>query len=359
MEAQEVLNQNFDSILFFSIIISFITFFFWSRPGTQFLSYLSGQRNGSNTTTTSNNRNNPSNTDFSVEHSNNTSNNSNSNIQTTTTTSETTATATDNDTPIIQPIERPTEPYQENFTSDIDDLVKINIIQSETVYHRTFRQSKILKVYDLKKYFYPKEIQDNKRILFIYNGRAMIDNHFLSTHPNLLNGVNGPGFVHCLIKNPLTADQVDNNGSGGGGGGYYSNSYGFGSGNGNGRVGGNTNNYVGGNIDGRGYTQNGYNNNDFFTWMCTKTLFGLTGLFLGLLWCLQFTNPKLFNLFSSVMLFVFTIFWGFGFYSSLKPNLIYQQQSQQQQSQQQSQQQQHPQQPQQSQQQPNTHLHND
>ncbi|KAN0031662.1 hypothetical protein ACTFIV_005527 [Dictyostelium citrinum] len=348
MEAQEVLNQNFDSILFFSIIISFITFFFWSRPGAQFLSHLSGQRNGSNTT--SNNRNNPSNTDFSVEHSNNTSNSSNSNIQTTTTTSETTA--TDNDTPIIQPIERPTEPYQENFTSDIDDLVKINIIQSETVYHRTFRQSKILKVYDLKKYFYPKEIQDNKRILFIYNGRAMIDNHFLSTHPNLLNGVNGPGFVHCLIKNPLTADQVDNNGSGGGG--YYSNSYGFGSGgNSNSRVGGNTNNYVGGNVDGRGYTQNGYNNNDFFTWMCTKTLFGLTGLFLGLLWCLQFTNPKLFNLFSSVMLFVFTIFWGFGFYSSLKPNLIYQQQSQQQSQQQQQQQQQ------QQSQQPNTHLHND
>ncbi|KAM9962988.1 hypothetical protein ACTFIW_006209 [Dictyostelium discoideum] len=354
MDTPEVLNQNFDSILFFSIIISLITFFFWSRPGTQFLSYLGGSRNGSSSISNNriiinnnnNNNNGPNlgNIDFSESNSNNTNSNNennNSNIQTT---------ATDNDTPIIQPIERPTEPYQENFTSDIDDLVKINIIQSETVYHRTFRQSKILKVYDLKKYFYPKEIQDNKRILFIYNGRAMIDNQFLSTHPNLLNGVNGPGFVHCLIKNPLTADQVDNNGSGGGGGaggagGYYNtNGYGFGS-NSNG---GNTN-YVGSNIDGRGY-----NNNDFFTWMCTKTLFGLTGLFLALLWGLQFTNPKLFNLFSSVMLFIFTIFWGFGFYSSLKPNLIYQQQQQSQQQQQQQSQQQ-----QQQSQQPNTHLHND
>ncbi|KAK5582976.1 hypothetical protein RB653_004566 [Dictyostelium firmibasis] len=338
MDTPEILNQNFDSILFFSTIISLITFFFWCRTGSQVLSYFSGLRNGRNINNSNNNsnsnnnnsNNNFDNIDFSESNSNSTSNdsNNNSNINNENINSNTQTTV--EATPIIQPIERPTEPYQENFTSDIDDLVKINIIQSETVYHRTFRQSKILKVYDLKKYFYPKEIQDNKRILFIYNGRAMIDNHFLSTHPNLLNGINGPGFVHCLIKNPLTADQVDNNGSGGS---YYNNSYGF--------VGSNSNgsHYVGGNADGRRYSQNGYNNNDFFTWMCTKTLFGLTGLFLALLWCLQFTNPKLFNLFSSIMLFIFTFFWGIGFYSSLKP-INYQQQ-------------------QQSQQQPNTHLHND
>ncbi|KAF2070097.1 hypothetical protein CYY_008581 [Polysphondylium violaceum] len=150
-----------------------------------------------------------------------------------------------------------TIPFEETFSSNVQDLTKINFILSEQVYHRTFRSTSIIRVLDLKKYFFPNEYQDGKRIIFIYNGRALVDTEQL---------------------NPLTADQITNDPN------YSTES------------------------------------TSAFTWMCTKTLYILTGLFLVILWSLKVTSPKLFNFFSTIMLLVFTLFWAFGFYSSLKTN---------------------------------------
>ncbi|EGC39608.1 hypothetical protein DICPUDRAFT_96503 [Dictyostelium purpureum] len=250
-------HQNFDSIVFACVIVSFISFFFWRN--NHFLSIFSRRSN----TSTINNDSNVNNSNSNVNNNINNTNNS----------------ATNNSNEPIQENQTESEPFQENFSSDIQDLIKINIIQNEKIHHRTFRTSKILKVYDLKKYFYPKEIELNKRILFIYNGRAMIDSHTLGSHLNLLNGIN-PACIHCLIKDQLTPDQVSNDPN-------YS-----------------------------GY--NGHNGDSTFTWLCTKTLFFFTGLFLSILWFLQFTNPKLFNFVSSFVLLILTLFWALGFYSSLK-----------------------------------------
>jgi len=201
--------------------------------------------------------------------SNNTNNNNNS-------------TSTTNNEPINQPDEASsppsvTVPFEEVFSPDIQNLSKINFILSEQVYHRNFNSTTIIKVLDLKKYFFPNEFENGKRIIFIHNGRALIDTEQLTNITHFLNGENPP-FIHCMIKNPLTADQVTNDPN------YSTES------------------------------------TSAFTWMCTKTLYILTGLFLVILWSLKVTSPKLFNFFSTIMLLVFTLFWAFGFYSSLKTN---------------------------------------
>ncbi|EFA82159.1 hypothetical protein PPL_04579 [Heterostelium album PN500] len=60
-----------------------------------------------------------------------------------------------------------TEPFTETLTGN--DVFDVNIIQSETTYHRQYKKSKIHTVYDLKKYFYPNDVASQKRIIFIHN----------------------------------------------------------------------------------------------------------------------------------------------------------------------------------------------
>ncbi|KYQ94351.1 hypothetical protein DLAC_04647 [Tieghemostelium lacteum] len=199
------------------------------------------------------------------------------------------------------------EPFREIF-SDMSspDLINIKILHNENVYNRYFDSRVIKLVSDLKKYMYPNEYQRGQRIMFIHNGRPMLDTNSIQFYfnnnnssnnvNNSNNNINSPPLkvshhIHCIIREPLTSDQMTNDPN-------YMNT---------------SNSSTVNNIN-----YNNYYNSSAFTWMCTKTLYILTGVSLTLLWALQIGKPKLFDYFSSVLLVLFTLGWGLGFYSSLK-----------------------------------------
>ncbi|EGG15872.1 hypothetical protein DFA_09541 [Cavenderia fasciculata] len=239
------------------------------------------------TTTTTNNNN----------HNNNiTQQRSSSSTTTTSTTNTNTSTTTDSNQPSI--------PYDEVFPSDIDTtvLTRINIIQNDQTFSRRFRKPAIKTVLDLKKYYYPQEISDGKRVLFICNGRSLIDTLELSTnYPNLVDDSQVIPSIHSIVRNQLTADQVSNdpNNSGRSGGG-----------------GTGTSSRSSASTTARNVTNQVFETNIVPRLSSTKSLFTITGLFLAFLWCLWFYRPIYFKPLTIFIMFIFTVAWAFTFSSS-------------------------------------------